>query len=242
MAKKRKRTTKRKKRGGAKRGKKPSWTFLQLLLFPAQAILLLVLPFFLLIRVSLFLHLVVGIGPWWALAAGIALTFVLVGFYLHWLVRKLSAKRKLQPSAKRRSWWVAGILTGLFCIYTLFLLSEGNAKTKDIHGQYTSVHPILRLAIGGTTLFDRATVITDLSRVSEDYEGMGLATKGRSLHYQQSDGYVHAADLRTIGRSEWRNRTVEALLRLLGFNTLRHTGSADHLHVSLPTLERPGEL
>jgi len=41
-------------------------------------------------------------------------------------------------------------------------------------------------------------------------------------------------DLRTIGRSERRNRLTAAYFQLMGFRTLRHLGTADHLHVSLP--------
>jgi hypothetical protein len=49
----------------------------------------------------------------------------------------------------------------------------------------------------------------------------------------QEDGYVHAMDLRTEGRTELRNRGIQLGFWLLGFSTLRHVGTADHLHVSL---------
>ncbi len=63
---------------------------------------------------------------------------------------------------------------------------------------------------------------------------MGLPVYERSLHFEQADGYIHAMDLRTLGRGEWRNRLMELYFRTLGFRTLRHVGTADHLHVSLP--------
>jgi len=63
---------------------------------------------------------------------------------------------------------------------------------------------------------------------------MGLPPNESSLHFIQDDGYAHAVDLRTVGRSEFRNRMVEAGFKVMGFNTLRHSGTADHLHVSLP--------
>jgi hypothetical protein len=46
---------------------------------------------------------------------------------------------------------------------------------------------------------------------------------------------VHAVDLRTIGRAEWKNVLLNWYFRSMGFRTLRHVGTADHLHVSLPT-------
>jgi hypothetical protein len=83
-------------------------------------------------------------------------------------------------------------------------------------------------------LADRGAVVTDARRSPEDYAAMGLSPARASLHYPQDDGYVHALDLRTRGRPEWRNVMVEIGYRLMGFATLRHEGTADHLHVSLP--------
>ena len=54
------------------------------------------------------------------------------------------------------------------------------------------------------------------------------------LHFRQRDGWVHALDMRTIGHGTVRNWLTAAYFRLLGFRTLRHVGTADHLHVSLP--------
>ena len=53
------------------------------------------------------------------------------------------------------------------------------------------------------------------------------------VHFRQDDGFVHALDLRTIHRPEWRNLAAELAFRAMGFHTLRHVGTADHLHVSL---------
>jgi len=54
------------------------------------------------------------------------------------------------------------------------------------------------------------------------------------LHARQRDGWAHAVDLRTIGRSAIVNLLVEWYFRAMGFRTLRHVGTADHLHVELP--------
>jgi len=76
--------------------------------------------------------------------------------------------------------------------------------------------------------------VTDLARRPADYQTMGLPANDGSLHYLQPDGYVHAIDLRTAGRGFVRNRLVQAYFWSMGFGTLRHLGTADHLHVELP--------
>ncbi len=77
-----------------------------------------------------------------------------------------------------------------------------------------------------------------MGREKLDYRLMGLPTKERSLHYVQSTtGYIHALDLRTHGRSKLRNALLKGYFAFLGFGTLRHTGTADHLHISIPTRE-----
>ena len=62
---------------------------------------------------------------------------------------------------------------------------------------------------------------------------MGLSANDGSLHYRQHDGYTHAADLRTVGRGAVQNRLVQLYFWSMGFGTLRHAGTADHLHVEL---------
>ena len=80
---------------------------------------------------------------------------------------------------------------------------------------------------------EAGNVITDAGRSAEDYYAMGLPVNEASLHFEQEDGFVHALDLRTNGRPEWRNRAVEMAFWALGFHSLRHVGTADHLHLSL---------
>jgi hypothetical protein len=99
---------------------------------------------------------------------------------------------------------------------------------------------VLRLGIGTLVWLDRELLLTDADRLPEDYRRMGLPEKSASLHYRQSSGYTHAVDIRTAGRGELRNRLVESYFRLMGFRTLRHVGTADHLHVSLVSHDRPG--
>ncbi|MFT5619362.1 MAG: hypothetical protein ACI85I_002605 [Arenicella sp.] len=75
-----------------------------------------------------------------------------------------------------------------------------------------------------------------------DYKSMGLKTLKNSLHYPQKDGYVHAIDLHTNNRSEFRNRLLKYYFMLMGFHTLRYVGTADHLHISLPIEENPNAI
>jgi hypothetical protein len=63
---------------------------------------------------------------------------------------------------------------------------------------------------------------------------MGLSVNPNSLHYRQQNGYVHAVDLRTRDQSMIRNYLLQFSLEMMGFETLRHVGTADHLHVALP--------
>jgi hypothetical protein len=91
----------------------------------------------------------------------------------------------------------------------------------------------MRLALSTLILIDRDILITDMGRVPEDYTTMGLPTNTRTRHYQQPDGWVHAVDLRTSGRGWVKNRGVQLYFWAMGFDTRRHVGTADHLHVEL---------
>jgi hypothetical protein len=77
-------------------------------------------------------------------------------------------------------------------------------------------------------------LITDLARVPLDYPRMGLPVNNATLHYRQRDGWAHAVDLQTNGRGAIVNRLVQVYFHVMGFRTLRHVGTADHLHVELP--------
>ena len=121
-----------------------------------------------------------------------------------------------------------------YCGYALIYLSSANAKSDRVRAYYASLHPLLRVALSTLILADRDLVVTDLAREPEAYAAMGLAPNDGSLHYVQRDGYAHAADLRTAGRGELENRLVQAYFWSMGFATLRHVGTGDHLHVELP--------
>ena len=121
-----------------------------------------------------------------------------------------------------------------YCGYTLIYLSSGNAKSDQVRAYYGSLHPLLRVALSTWMLVDKDIVITDVARGRADYATMGMRPNDGSLHYVQGDGYVHAVDLRTRGRGEVKNRLVQLYFWSAGLGTLRHVGTADHLHVELP--------
>lgn len=126
----------------------------------------------------------------------------------------------------------------VYCGFALFHLANSNAKTEEVRGYYTVLHPFLRVAVRNLVFLDPDLVITDLQRTRDDYQRMGLKPRQYSLHFRQPTGFVHAMDLRTNGRSQFNNLIVELYFILMGFETIRHLGTADHIHVSLPPGKR----
>src|SRR6266850_550302 len=129
--------------------------------------------------------------------------------------------------------WVALPLVVFYCGYSLLYLASVNAKSEPVRAYYRSVHPLLRLALSTLILVDRDMLITDSGRIPDDYGRMGLPANTRTRHYKQADGWIHAVDLRTTGRGVIKNRGVQFYFWLMGFDTRRHVGTADHLHVEL---------
>jgi len=187
------------------------------------------LPFVVLVRASVYFYLHL-IPPWLALASGALLTLLVVAAYAAWLSRRFTGRARFLAMTK----WVALPLVVGWCVYALLVLASVNSKVDDVRGYYTAVHPILRVALSTVILADRRLVVTDLARLPEDYSRMGLRANDRTLHYRQRDGWVHAVDLRTRGRGDLKNLGVQLYFWVMGFDTLRHVGTADHLHVELP--------
>jgi len=165
-----------------------------------------------------------------ALAGSVACTTLVVTAYAAWAWHRLTGRVRLPLVARR----VALPLVVAYSAYALVYLSAGNAKSPQVRAYYASLHPLLRVALSTVILADRDLMVTDLARRPADYQTMGLPANDGSLHYVQADGYVHAIDLRTAGRSFVKNRLVQAYFWCMGFATLRHVGTADHLHVELP--------
>lgn len=188
-----------------------------------------VLPFALLIRGGVFAYQEWGLGTWPALILSATASALLLGAYAWGVSRRFGARKSVRTLFTRAAMGVGIAYVG----YALVFVASENVKSDEIAEQYTDVHPLLRIAASALTLVDPAAVITDAGRTAEDYWLMGLPPNEASLHYEQETGYVHALDLRTNGRPEWRNRAVELGFWALGFHSLRHVGTADHLHLSL---------
>ena len=171
-----------------------------------------------------------GWGTWSSIGLGMFGTVVVFSAYAAWLWRRITGEGRWPRI-------VAPVLIAVvagYSIYGLLYLSSGNAKDPDLGDYYMSLHPLMRLGASTYFLFDRNAVVTDLERRAEDYLAMGLPINEASLHFKLEDRYVHAIDLRTTGRSARRNALTVAYFRIMGFRSLYHVGSADHLHVSLP--------
>lgn len=198
-------------------------------LFALTAVILGALPFVALIRGSLHLHQQRGWPASVALVAGAAATAAILALYGIWLARRVTGRLHAQAVVR---WFAVPVVT-FYALYAMVYVSSANLKHERLRAYYATLHPLLRVALATVILADGDLVMTDLERRPEDYAAMGLAVNPATLHYRQPDGWVHAVDLRTTGRSAIRNWLVEWYFRGMGFATLRHVGTADHLHVAI---------
>ena len=203
---------------------------------------LVLFPFFVLVRGAIFLHEAYALNPWICIGASSLVTGVVIYLYLWGFFKFLSGAKKTPDWALWLEKRVAFLIMAAFLLFSLLYVSGDNAKTKQIQSDYGDLHPIVRVALSSVTIFDSELVITDLERTHGDYAKMGLKDVKNSLHFKQKDGYVHALDLRTNGRGEVRNQLLEFWLKAMGMRTLRHIGTADHLHTSLMIHEAPNAL
>ena len=206
-----------------------------------KAVLIVAAPFVLLIRGAVLLHNRYHWHAWPAVAAAVLATALLLLIYFAVVQQRLGRDRG-DKIVWRRRFFIALLLVGTYSLYGLLYLSADHAKDAAVRAQFHDLNPILRLGVSTAVMFDRSLLITDASRLPEDYRRMGLPTARHSLHYRQSNGYTHAIDLRTRHRSWVRNQLLRLFFAALGFNTLRHVGTADHLHVSLSSHDRPGAI
>jgi len=197
--------------------------------------LIIALPFGVLVRGSVFIYEHGETPVWVAVLTAAFLTGAVITAYAVWLARKFTkrggrgGRALILPLAK----WVALPLVLFYCSYSLLYLASVNAKAPPVRAYYYSVHPLLRLALSTLILVDHDMLITDTGRQPEDYAKMGLPQNSRTRHYKQQDGWIHAVDLRTTGRGVIKNRGAQFYFWLMGFDTRRHVGTADHLHVEL---------
>ena len=189
------------------------------------------LPFVVYVRASVFFY-DHGAPVWVAIAGAAGLTIALVLTYAGALARQLRGRARVRSLLR----WIALPMAAAWCLFSLFFLARVNAKSDEVRGYFLSVHPILRVALSTVILVDPGLVITDMARKPSDYGRMGLRVNGRSKHYEQRDGWVHAVDLRTKSNGAFRNWAVQFYFEVMGFSTLRHVGTADHLHVQMRRL------
>lgn len=214
---------------------------LRFLIFVLLIAILAIFPFIALIRGAVYIHEIYEWMPWAALLGGVGITTILLMIYFTFIYGRLTGRIGNKGWLKRR-FWMAMVVVLLFAGQGVFYLSAGNMKSEALRAEYTQLHPILRLGISTLVMVDKGVIITDASRVPEDYTRMGLPKKNNSLHYRQSDGFAYAVDLRTKGRSEYHNQLVQWYFKMMGFNTLRHGGTGDHLHISLSNRDYPGAI
>ncbi len=192
-------------------------------------VLLVALPFYCLIRGGVWAYQALSLDAWSALALSAAVTMLLLVAYAWFAGRRMGAGKGVRKLLRRS----AVVLASAYVAYALLYVAGANVKSEEVRAEYSSLHPMLRLAASTLVLVDRAAVITDAARTRDDYRRMGLSPREASLHFRQASGFVHAIDLRTKGRSERWNKTVELAFWAMGFHALRHMGTADHLHISL---------
>lgn len=210
-------------------GRRPRWAR-RLLLVALLLPFAIVVPFATVLRGTLEYQARLGLATIPALALGLATASALLAL-LVWI-----AARALGLPAALRSIVVRGSALAVFGLAGMGLASIAveNVKSPELTAEYRSLHPLLRLATATLILIDGDAVVTDASRTLADYAAWGLPANEASLHFPQEDGWAHALDLRTGGRPEWRNRLVQFGFEVMGFSTLRHDGTADHLHVAMP--------
>lgn len=207
----------------------------------SKIILILTLPFLLLIRGAVWAHEALAIHAWLSVGVGTLLAALLLMAYFFFFYGQVTGKVSDLQTLKR-STLVALVLVGGFALNGVLYISNTNTKTTQVQKEFRSLHPILRLSVSTIIFLDSDLIVTDAKRQPEDYRKMGLPSKKRSLHYKQSDGYVHALDIRVNGRTEVRNFLLKWYFKGMGFNVLRHGGTGDHLHISLSSRDLPGAI
>ena len=205
-------------------------TVVALVLASLKAVAVVALPFVVYVRASVYLYRH-GAHPWIAILLSAILTVGIVSGCVILIARRFRRRARVPAVIK----WAVLPIVFAWCVYAAFYLSRVNVKSDEVRAYYSAVNPILRVALSTIVLIDPDLVVTDMGRVPADYRRMGLPVNERTKHYRQSDGWVHAVDLRTHGRWEIRNRLVQLYFWSMGFSTLRHVGTADHLHVELAT-------
>src|SRR5256885_7405881 len=126
-------------------GRLPPWRPLarRALALAGKLTVLALLPFFVLVRGSVFLFTHRGAGAWLALAGGAVGTLVVVTGYAAWISHRLTGRVNVLALARR----VALPLVLAYCAYALIYLSSGNAKSDQVRAYHGPPHPLLPVAL-----------------------------------------------------------------------------------------------
>lgn len=181
---------------------------------------------------ALLLHVYTKVASVWTSVSISVLSFSLIWTILTGTITYLIFKKKRISFAVAK--WA---LIPLFIYYSLTFFTVNKLKFKDSKDKeaYHQLHPALRIGLSTLVLVDSDLLITNTQRTKQDYINWGLTPLEQSDHYLNSKtGFVHATDIRTKGRKEWKNKLTELTFKLMGFKTLKHVGTADHLHISIP--------
>jgi hypothetical protein len=205
-----------------------SW--LKLALRLAVPLAVIAFPFIVLVRGAVILYSAEHWPVWLALLGSAAAMIGLVALYGAIASRRLTGRSRFVWIAR----WVALPLVAGFLFRGLLFLDRSHAQSEAIRAEYRDTHPLLRVALATVDLADDQLVVTDMSRTAADYTRMGLPVFAQTMHGVQRDGWVHAVDIHTVGRGPLVNWLVQGYFELMGFRTLRHVGTSDHLHVELP--------
>ncbi len=211
----------------------------KLLLCFLQIFVLLLSPFVVLIRLAVLMHEQYGFQAWFCLLVGALAAAVLLFCYMLYLQDRLIGKA-LSTRILHRTYAVLLAIVLMYCVNSVWSISIANVKESEVKKEFRCLHPVLRLSISTLILLDKKLILTDAERKPENYRQMGLPSKRYSLHYVQSTGYAHAVDIRTKGHGWIRNKLIQSYFELMGFSTLFHKGTAEHLHVSLNCRDYPG--
>lgn len=214
-------------------------TVIKLLYYLGLALFLFTLPFVMLVRGAVFVHDSFFLHPWLSILLSVVLTAGLIFVYLSFFYGFINGTVGDGRLMKQRL-VLALLVVAAYSLHGLVFLSDVNVKQVELKREFNQLHPVLRLGVSTLVFLDKDLLLTDASRIKEDYRRMGLPAKSRSLHFIQRNGYAHAVDIRTLRRGWIRNQLIRLYFWLMGFNTLRHVGTADHLHVSLSSHDHPG--
>ena len=190
----------------------------------------LIIPLIVFLRVSSEASVRFGLNGWESLIFGGVASIISAALTGYIFTRKIKKGKSFLKAMRFIGFVVLAAYLSLGMIY----INRLHLKSTQLNRYYKELHPVLRVSVVAATIFDRHLVVTDIGRNPDDYISMGLKKRKHSWHFKQKTGFIHAVDLRTINRNELLNQLTELYFKISGFNTLRHTGTNDHLHVELP--------